>query len=111
MVVQLRGTNQGFSREILEVLLGSTDVVVFTLTLALSHRGFFAQLDVGAVARPNRPRVPVCPTPWMPAYAGMTVVVQSTHRGRGGLGGVDIHFMRVIKTQWRVISGQSFGNY
>ena len=55
----------------------------FTLTLALSHRGFFAQLDVGAVARPNRPRVPVCPTPWIPAYAGMTVVVQSTHRGRG----------------------------
>ena len=65
---------------------------LFTLTpgsspgqaLVLSRRGTFAQLDVGAVARPNRPRVPVCPTPWIPAYAGMTVVVESTHRGRGG---------------------------
>ena len=31
--------------------------------LALSHRGFFAQLDIGAVTRPNRRLVPVCPTP------------------------------------------------
>ena len=34
-----------------------------TLTLTLSHRGFFAQLDIGAVTRPNRRLVPVCPTP------------------------------------------------
>ena len=71
---------------------------LFTLTpgsspgqaLALSRRGFFAQLDIGAVTRPNRRLVPVCPTRWIPAYAGMTVVVagmtvvvQSTRRGRG----------------------------
>ena len=31
--------------------------------LALSHRGTFAQLDIGAVTRPNRRLVPVCPTP------------------------------------------------
>ena len=43
----------------------------FTLTpgsnpgqaLAVSHRGTFAQLDIGAVTRPNRRLVPVCPTP------------------------------------------------
>ena len=35
----------------------------FTLTIALSHRGFFAQLDIGAVTRPNRRLVPVCPIP------------------------------------------------
>ena len=31
--------------------------------LALSHRGTFAQLDIGAVTIPNRRLVPVCPTP------------------------------------------------
>ena len=29
----------------------------------VSPSRFFAQLDIGAVERPNRRRVPVCPTP------------------------------------------------
>ena len=57
-----------------EINLRAPDIVNMEVALY----GTFAQLDVGAVARPNRPRVPVCPTPWIPAYAGMTVVVQST---------------------------------
>ena len=54
-----------------EINLRAPDIVNMEVALY----GTFAQLDVGAVARPNRPRVPVCPTPWIPAYAGMTVVV------------------------------------
>ena len=42
----------------------------------LSRWGFFAQLDVGAFKRLFRCQVPVCTAPWIPACAGMTVVVQ-----------------------------------
>ena len=58
--------------------------------LVLAHRGFFAQLDVGALKRLFRCQVPVCTAPWMdvpsaeaPACAGIQGAVQRSHRGRG----------------------------
>ena len=51
--------------------------------LVLAHRGFFAQLDVGALKRLFRCQVPVCTAPWIPACAGIQGAVQRSHRGRG----------------------------
>ena len=61
--------------------------------------GFFAQLDIGAVGRPNRRRVPVCPLRWIPAFAGMTVGVHTSEWERddgGAAAGAFLSAIRVI---------------
>ena len=80
------------------------------LALTLSHQGFFAQ--------PHRRRIHgqiMCAAPLylpsgFPAFAGMTVVMHSTHQGRGdievlpegvfGVGGVEIPNSVTSKSSW-----------